>query len=730
MKSRPRQNLWLSLIILMAAGCHSAEEAAVLPAFPYPDGGLADAYRKPIVDSASIADPRGTSDGATAIDVARLDTSAVPVVDASIDRPLSSDGASCPTSCDDNNPCTVDTCDPSIGRCSNTLSPENSACDNGCLTGGKGVCQLGICTGSPVADGTLCDDHNPCTTGDTCKKGLCYSGPDKSCPAADICHETGYCDRTTGSCVDVASKDGKQCDDGLMCTTGDRCSGGVCGGVALACAVGGVCSADSGVCKAGDRVVFPSATLAVQWSAVHFDAPGTLALGPQGDLFVVGTLWEATDLGAGTIVKATAGPDLLIAKVDPTSGRAVWARAFGDNQKQLGSAIAVNGRGQVAVSGVFQGSMAFGKTTISCPASEVADPESFVAALDARTGEGLWAIRPLINGKGLSVATDPTSGDFLVCGTAIGRAPTGLVPLAPATSENEPGDIVVARLDASKGTVVWGRQIVAPGAQTCDGVAVDGAGHVFLAGTLTSPTSVDSADAGASANVDLGSGIVLQSPPKPSGGVGSASASVIWLATLDVTDGKALNAVRFGEMGTHVVKHVLADSSGHVMVAGGFRTRLVVGASDLSSGTMQSAFVAKLDGKLTPIWARSWSGAGAAFVSQLANEPGGTVMMTGKYTTSLDCDGVKIAPDWSSGAGFVARLDATNGKVLSARGYGAPGAGQDSTGLQVVAAGDNAGTIWYAGVFTGTLQLGPPAESLVRGQTVVSQPAFIGRLAP
>lgn len=45
----------------------------------------------------------------------------------------------------------------------------------------------------------------------------------------DMCN-TGTCDPTTGACTAVPVADGTSCDDADMCTSGDVCSAGVCGG--------------------------------------------------------------------------------------------------------------------------------------------------------------------------------------------------------------------------------------------------------------------------------------------------------------------------------------------------------------------------------------------------------------------------------------------------------------------------------------------------------------------
>jgi hypothetical protein len=92
--------------------------------------------------------------------------------------------------CDDNNPCTTDSCDSALGC---------------------------VYTNDPSAD---CSDGDPCTENDVCVKGTCGGKP-KKCAALDACHEAGSCDQTTGTCNDPRAEDGKECPGGT-------CSNGTC----------------------------------------------------------------------------------------------------------------------------------------------------------------------------------------------------------------------------------------------------------------------------------------------------------------------------------------------------------------------------------------------------------------------------------------------------------------------------------------------------------------------
>lgn len=112
--------------------------------------------------------------------------------------------------CDDQSPCTADSCAPTTG-----------------------------CVFAPV-DAT-CTDDNGCTIGDHCAKGLCV-GQAKSCNDANPC-TTDDCSPLDGSCLAVANT--ATCDDGDPCIVGDHCAGGSCVGVPVTCDDKNPCTDDA-----------------------------------------------------------------------------------------------------------------------------------------------------------------------------------------------------------------------------------------------------------------------------------------------------------------------------------------------------------------------------------------------------------------------------------------------------------------------------------------------------
>ena len=166
--------------------------------------------------------------------------------------------------CDDNNPCTVDSCDAKVGCVGKPA--DGGPCDDGDACTINDSCSNGTCAAGKAKD---CDDNNPCTT-DSCKDGSCGASPNDaaSCDDGNACTDkdacsNGKCNGSAVKCDDgnvctddscdpsagcTKTPNSATCDDANACTDNDGCSGGTCKGSeknATACDDNNACTKDS-----------------------------------------------------------------------------------------------------------------------------------------------------------------------------------------------------------------------------------------------------------------------------------------------------------------------------------------------------------------------------------------------------------------------------------------------------------------------------------------------------
>lgn len=199
-------------------------------------------------------------------------TQSVPVITSFRDsRTCLSPGGGCSGNgeCDDENPCTTDTC--SSGTCFHT--DNTNSCDDGLYCNGVDACAGGSCSihaGNPCPapdgdgncsescnetlnnctgpdpNGSACNDGLYCNGADSCSGGQCSGHSGSPCPGADgdgDCSEV--CNESADSCT-ANDPNGAACNDGNAQTTNDVCTSGTCAGtpIPVNCDDGNPCTLD------------------------------------------------------------------------------------------------------------------------------------------------------------------------------------------------------------------------------------------------------------------------------------------------------------------------------------------------------------------------------------------------------------------------------------------------------------------------------------------------------
>ncbi|NIO27869.1 MAG: T9SS type A sorting domain-containing protein [Candidatus Latescibacteria bacterium] len=163
------------------------------------------------------------------------------------------------------------------------------------------------------------------------------------------------------------------------------------------------------------------------WSR-HFGDAGyqvawSIVTDGSGNVIITGHFNNTVDFGGGPLTGA-GGTDIFVAKFD-SSGNHVWSQRFGDSTSQDAYSVAVDGSGNVVVTGYFVGTVDFG----GGPLTSAGYNDIYVAKFDSG-GNHIWSQRFGDSDDQLaeSVVADG-SGNVVVTGYFMGTVDFGGGPL-------------------------------------------------------------------------------------------------------------------------------------------------------------------------------------------------------------------------------------------------------------------------------------------------------------
>ncbi|XXY14759.1 DNRLRE domain-containing protein [Sorangium sp. So ce216] len=425
---------------------------------------------------------------------------------------------------------------------------------------------------------------------------------------------------------------------------------------------------------------------------------------------------------------------------------------------EAGIDVAADGDGSAFLLGSFRGSLDAG----GGPLASAGGLDVFVTKLDPAGGH-LFSARFGGGGdqRGASLAVDG-AGNVVLMGTFTGSIDLGGGPLTSAGGV----ELFVAKLDGA-GQHLWSRRVAGDFSvfeASPDGVAVDGAGNVFLAGSVRGAADLGGVVApgagdallvakldpagnplwtkrveadfyrrvamavdgdgnavltgGVSGTVDFGGGLIP--------GVGTD----VFLLKLDA-NGHHVFGRRFDGTTRHYGRSIAVDAGGNIVVGGwnwmyGFELD-----PGFWVGGYQGAFGARFDGAGNTLWARSFGDDnGTMDLDSVAVDPAGNAFFTGYFTSSIDFGAGDMVSTFIPNA-YIAKLD-TAGELVWSRKGTTPYIPEGSEWLWGVhafghaLATDTTGAVLAVGRFQDTVDfgLGPMTSS------AGSEDAYVVRFAP
>jgi hypothetical protein len=310
-------------------------------------------------------------------------------------------------------------------------------------------------------------------------------------------------------------------------------------------------------------------------TAGTIDEGYAVAVDGSGNVVAAGSFQSTATFGA---INLTAGGsfDSFVTKLSPT-GTFLWAKATTGSGSTVAQTAGVtfDGSGNVVSTGFFAGTVNFnpGGAPLNLPYAGSRD--IFVQKLDP-SGNMLWAeaIGSSDVDQGNSVAAD-SSGNVYVTGMFSGPADfnpgTGNTTLTPGGFE----DAFVLKLDGA-GQFAWAKDLSESGfnAGQGTGVAVDGSGHVFVAGYFQGTIKLD---------------------PSASGAVLTSAGSFdVFTSEFDLA-GNFIAAQSDGGTGFDAEFGIGVNTAGQVAIAGRFTGPATFGTVTLPSEPGKSIFIAQIN---------------------------------------------------------------------------------------------------------------------------------------
>lgn len=327
-----------------------------------------------------------------------------------------------------------------------------------------------------------------------------------------------------------------------------------------------------------------------------------VAVDAQGSVVATGYFNGASDFGGGTLTSGGSS-DVFVVKLS-AGGDHLWSKGFGGAGIQSGQGVAIDGMGNVLLTGYFNGSIDFGGGALA----SVGNADVFIAKLSP-TGDHVWSkgFGDVQAQSGQAIAVDP-SGDVIVVGTFSGAVDFGGGLLASAGGS----DLFVVKLSAD-GDHLWSRSFGDGAAQLAQGVAVDAFGNVIVTGVFAG-------------TVDFGGGPLV-----------SKGSSDLFTVKLDAS-GAHVWSKQFGDDGVQSSATITVDNLGNLLLTGGFVGSVNFGGGPLASASLSvgDIFVAKLDPSGEHQWSFRFGDIQDQAGQGIAADPAGNVLVTGHFAGSTD----------------------------------------------------------------------------------------------
>lgn len=401
----------------------------------------------------------------------------------------------------------------------------------------------------------------------------------------------------------------------------------------------------------------------VEWAGkyggIGEDVVRELFVDPVGNVYTTGYFTDVANFAVtGSPVNLTSNGffDVFVQKTD-ASGNLVWARSFGSDSFEYGTAIVADASGNVYVSGVFDAPTDF-------------DPGAGVTTLTSNGGQDIFVVK--LDASGNFVWAMNVGGAEYDESTALGVDASGNLYLSGyfnATADFDPGmgtyeftcmganDNVIAKYSPD-GDLIWAKHYGSPDFDAALAMRVTEDGTSYITGLYNGTVDFDPGP---------GTFEMTGSPMQNSG----------YLLQLDA-DGEFMMARNIAGSGAVTSYDVEVDANGNIYLAGNFN-----GTVDLDPGAgtheytslFDNGFVVKLDAAGDFVWAKNIESSETVIVYSVDVNASGYVTLSGYMETTADFDPdpsevFELGPESENAMGAYICVYDNDGNFVHAAGYG------------------------------------------------------------
>ncbi|MCB0744188.1 MAG: SBBP repeat-containing protein, partial [Ignavibacteriae bacterium] len=218
------------------------------------------------------------------------------------------------------------------------------------------------------------------------------------------------------------------------------------------------------------------------------DYANSLAVDVSGNIYITGYFWNTVDFDPNSgaqLLTSSGEEDIFIAKYG-SNGNCIWANRFGSTFLDKGISVALDGNGNVLLTGTFRGTVDFDPSNSTNNLSSIIQLDDIFLAKYTSDGNFVWVgqIGSISDQKPIKIVVDAGGNSYLTGtfeSTTDFDPSSGIYNLTSAYAGYD--DIFIAKY-AYDGSLIWAKGFGGTSSETVNSMAIDASGNSYVTGNF------------------------------------------------------------------------------------------------------------------------------------------------------------------------------------------------------------------------------------------------------